>query len=109
LSPLRMIGPFSRGNLRNLGRRILYSYFLRNFSPASLELLIAPPLLIFGVLFGMWHWLISLQSSAPATAGTVMVAALPILIGLQLLISWLNFDVAAEPRVPIHPLLAKRS
>jgi dolichol-phosphate mannosyltransferase len=38
----------------------------------------------------------------------VMLAALPILIGLQLLLSWLNFDVAAEPRQPIHPLLGGR-
>lgn len=34
-----------------------------------------------------------------------VLAALPLIVGSQLLLSWLNFDVAAEPRQPIHPLL----
>lgn len=103
LRPLRVIAPFARGHLRNFARRIVYSYFLRGFSPASLELLLAPPLLLFGASFGLWHWLHSIQTGAPATAGTVMLASLPILLGTQLLLSWLNFDVAAEPKTPIHP------
>jgi dolichol-phosphate mannosyltransferase len=106
LRPLRTLLPFLGGHLRNLARRLLYSYFLRGFSPASLELLLAPPLLLFGVGFGLWQWRLSIQTAEPASAGTVMLAALPILIGMQLLLSWLNFDVAAEPRQPIHPLLA---
>jgi glycosyltransferase involved in cell wall biosynthesis len=105
LRPLATILPFLAGHLRNLARRLLYSYFLRGFSPASLELLAAPPLLAFGIGFGLWQWRLSLASGEPATAGTVMLAALPILIGLQLLVSWLNFDVAAEPRLPLHPRL----
>jgi len=35
----------------------------------------------------------------------VMVAALPLILGVQLLLSWLGFDVAAEPRHPVHALL----
>jgi dolichol-phosphate mannosyltransferase len=108
LRPLRTVLPFLAGHLRNFTRRLLYSYFLRGFSPASLELLLAPPLLLFGIGFGLQQWWLSVQSDEPATAGTVMLAALPILIGLQLLLSWLNFDVAAEPRQPIHPLLGGR-
>jgi hypothetical protein len=30
-----------------------------------------------------------------------MLAALPIILGTQLCLSWLNFDVASEPRQPI--------
>ncbi|HRQ63874.1 MAG TPA: glycosyltransferase family 2 protein [Xanthomonadaceae bacterium] len=105
LRPLRVMLPFLGGHLRNLARRLLYSYFLRGFSAASLELLLAPPLLLFGAGFGLCQWRAWVASGEPATAGTVMLAALPILIGMQLLLSWLNFDVAAEPRQPIHPLL----
>lgn len=105
LRPMRTVMPFLGGHLRNLARRLLYSYFLRGFSPASLELLLAPPLIVFGGMFGAWQWRASVSTGEPATAGTVMLAALPILVGLQLLVSWLNFDVAAEPRQPIHPLL----
>lgn len=105
LRPARVIGPFLRGHLRNTCRRIVYSYFLRGFSPASLELLFAPLLLLFGTGFGAWHWWQSWHTGVPASAGTVMLASLPILIGTQLLLSWLNFDVASEPRQPVHPLL----
>ncbi len=107
LRPMRMIGPFLRGHLRNFYRRLLYSYFLRAFSAASLELLIGLPLFMFGLLFGGWHWVASMVTHVPATAGTVMLAALPLILGTQLLLSWLNFDVAAEPRQPIHVMLSR--
>lgn len=106
LRPLRMIRPFLAGNLRNLVRRIGYGYFLRGFSIASVELLLALPLLAFGLGFGLDQWLASLRLGQPATAGTVMLAALPIILGTQFLLSWLNFDVAAEPSQPIHPMLS---
>ncbi len=105
LGVARLIGPFLRGNMRNLRRRLFYSYFLRGFSAASLELLIGTPLFLFGVAFGVWHWYESVVRHEPATAGTVMLAALPMILGTQFILSWLNFDVAAEPRHPVHALL----
>ena len=105
LRPLRMVGPFTRGHLRNFGRRLLYGYFIRGFSLASVELLLGTLLLSFGVAFGGWRWWISAASGEVASAGTVMLAGLPVIIGMQLLLSWLNFDVAAEPRVPVAPML----
>lgn len=105
LRPMRVIGLFLRGNLHNFVRRLLYSYFLRGFSAASVELLIGIPLLLFGVVFGVWHWWLSATQGLPATAGTVMIAALPLILGVQFMLSWLNFDVAAEPRHAIHPTL----
>lgn len=109
LRPLAMVVPFLRGHLRNLARRLVYSYFVRGFSPASVELLLGPPLLLFGLGFGGQAWRASIVSGHPATAGTVMLAALPIILGLQLLLSWLNFDVAAEPREPIADRLGDDS
>ena len=108
LRPLHMIGPFLRGNLRNFGRRLLYSYFLRGFSAATIELLLGIPLFLFGIIFGGIHWWRSIVDHVPSTAGTVMLAALPMIIGVQLLLSWLSFDVAAEPRQPLHPMLQER-
>lgn len=107
LRPGRVIGLFLAGNLHNLVRRIGYGYFLRGFSIASLELLASLPLLLFGLGFGTWHWLESASSGETASAGTVMLAALPLILGLQLLLSWLNSDVSAEPRQPIHPMLER--
>ncbi|HKZ10552.1 MAG TPA: glycosyltransferase family 2 protein [Rhodanobacteraceae bacterium] len=105
LRPMRMIGPFLRGNMRNGFKRIFYSYFLRGFSVASIELVIGIALFVFGIVFGAKHWWLSGMDGVPATAGTVMVAALPLILGVQFLLSWLGFDIAAEPRYPIHGLL----
>jgi len=34
-----------------------------------------------------------------------MIAGLPIIMGMQMLLSWLNFDEASEPLQPVHRLL----
>jgi glycosyltransferase involved in cell wall biosynthesis len=107
LRPLKMIGPFLRGNVRNSFRRIFYSYFLRAFSIASLELLFGLVLWAFGVVFGGLHWWWSMAEGVPASAGTVMLSALPLILGTQFLLSWLAFDVAAEPRYPVHGMLCE--
>ena len=107
LSPLRMILPFLRGHLRNFTRRILYSYFIRGFSLASLELLLGCLAVLFGTVFGSLAWVESLRSAQTASAGTVMVSALPIILGMQMLLSWLNFDVAAEPRIALNRLFGR--
>ncbi len=108
LRPMHMVGPFLRGHLRNTVRRVGYSYLLRGFSVASVELGLGVLLLLAGGAFGIWQWITSSASGVPATAGTVMLAALPIIVGVQMLLSWLNFDVAAEPRQPVHALLGDR-
>lgn len=105
LKPVRMIGPFLRGNLRNGIRRIFYGYFLRGFSVASVELVLGVALWLFGLIFGSWQWGLSIAEGEPASAGTVMLAALPLILGTQFLLSWLGFDVAAEPRQPVHGML----
>lgn len=109
LRPLRVLGPFLRGNLRNGVRRVFYSYFLRGFSVASIELLLGVGLWLFGIVFGGWHWWRSAAGGLPASPGTVMLAALPLILGTQFLLSWLSFDVALEPRQPVHRFLRDRS
>lgn len=109
LRPIRMIGPFLRGNLYNGVRRIFYNYFLRGFSVASIELVLGAALLVFGLVFGGWHWWRSVVEGVPASAGTVMLAALPLILGTQFLLSWLSFDIAAEPRQPVHGMLRRAS
>jgi glycosyltransferase involved in cell wall biosynthesis len=93
---------------RYLGRfvkRVFYSYFLRDFNAGTVQILSAAALLGFGTAFGLWRWYLSVHTGIPATSGTVMVAALPVLIGGHLLISAINYDIANVPRRPLHPLL----
>ncbi len=104
MKPLREIPGFAAAHLRNFGKRIFYNYFVRNFSIASLELLLGTLLLLFGTVFGLLHW----GMSVPATAGTVMVAALPIIIGAQLLLAFLNYDIQSVSRTALHLRLGHR-
>ncbi|OOG48582.1 glycosyltransferase family 2 protein [Rhodanobacter sp. C01] len=108
LRPMYVIGHFFRGNLRNFLRRVVYTYFIRNFSLATIELLLSLPLILFGLCYGLMHWVHALHSGVPAASGVVMAAALPLIIGTQLLLSWLNYDVANQPVQPIHLMLARR-
>ncbi len=89
----------------NTAKRIGYSYFLRNFSVASLEVALGPALLAFGFGFGGVRWGRSIAEGVPATAGTVMLAALPVVVGAQLVLSFLGHDIGDVPRDPIHPHL----
>jgi dolichol-phosphate mannosyltransferase len=93
---------FLVGHMRNFIKRIAYSYFLRDFQIASIEWLLAPLLLGFGLVFGLEKWFTSIASGETASAGTVMLSALPIIVGLQLLLSAINFDVQSVPRRAIH-------
>ena len=90
---------------RNFVKRILFNYFLRNFSLASLNLGIGTILLLFGIIFGCIEWVISAQRDVFASPGTVMVAALPIIIGSQQIMNFFAYDMASTPAHPIHPSL----
>jgi len=97
--------PFAYRHLRNVVRRIVVQYFLRDFSLASLELVFGMVAVTFGIAFGIDGWVKSAETLEPATAGTVMVAALPIIVGVQLLLSAVNYDIQNIPRMPLQLLL----
>lgn len=105
LDPARMVSHFGRRHAVNTFKRISYSYFLRDFSVASLELVAGALLLAFGLVFGTWHWLASLAAGQATPVGTVMLAVLPVLIGLQFLLAFIGYDVANSPSEPVGPLL----
>jgi hypothetical protein len=70
-----------------------------------LNLVAGTLLILFGVLFGIMKWSASLRSGIPATAGTVMLSALPVLVGIQLLLSFLAYDIAMVPDRVMHGFL----
>lgn len=102
----RVLGEFLTGHARNFCKRIFYNYFLRDLSPASIQLLFGAILSVGGSAFGLTAWFDHSGTGDPATAGTVMLAALPIILGLQLLLAFLMWDMQSVPRSPIHPRLA---
>ena len=99
----RVAGDFLVKHARNFGKRIFYNYFLRDLSLASLELVLGLLLLLLGTIFGIHHWLLSIHTGVQTTAGTVMLSALPVILGLQLLLGFIGHDIASVPRKPLHP------
>jgi glycosyltransferase involved in cell wall biosynthesis len=98
----RVVGEFLLKHLRNFGKRVIYNYFLRDMTVASLELVFGFGLVVFGMVFGAYHWILGLHLGVAAPLGTIMLAALPTLLGLQMLLAFVGFDVANVPRRPIH-------
>lgn len=101
----KILMPFLKGNIKNLGKRIFYNYFLRGFSIASIELVLGVLLFIFGVVYGTGAWYQSIATDTPATSGTVMLAALPIILGVQFLLSFIQADIQNQPTVALTRLL----
>jgi dolichol-phosphate mannosyltransferase len=85
----------------NFAKRIFYSYFLRDFSAASVELVLGLVLITFGFFFGAHEWIQSLNTGVPSTAGSVMIAALSLIFGMQLILAFLSYDIASTPKVPL--------
>ncbi len=99
----KIIGTFLFKNIRELSKRLLYNYFMRDFSVGSVQLVMGLMMLCFGSIFGAVNWAHSLSTGDTATTGTVMVATLPIILGFQLLLNFLSFDIANEPKQPLQP------
>jgi dolichol-phosphate mannosyltransferase len=98
----RILFEFAVKHLRNFIKRIFYNYFLRDFSIASVELCVGTLLMVFGVLFGGVAWYRSVERGVFSSSGTVMLAALPIVVGLEMVLAFLSYDIGNVPKRPIH-------
>lgn len=97
----RVLPEFLRKHASRLWRRYVYSYWVRDFNIGTLYSFFGGALLLFGVMFGGWHWLQSGLTAHIASSGTVMLAALPIIIGIQFLVAFLHYDVSHVPTEPL--------
>ena len=98
----KIIPEFIGKHYLNTCRRIFFTYFIRETNAATLELVFGKLLVLFGIVFGAINWIDSEVTDVPATAGTVILAALPIILGSQLLIAFLNYDTRNVPAAPIQ-------
>ena len=105
----KVVTEFFTKHVRNFGKRIFYNYYLRNMSLASLELPLGVLLAAFGTVYGISHWIASARSNVETPAGTVMLAALPVIMGVQLILAFLAYDISAVPRRPLHKKTLFRS
>jgi glycosyltransferase involved in cell wall biosynthesis len=82
-------------------RRIWYRYVLWSFSPIALLLVLGLILFLLGLGVAIWVCF-QIAASVVATAATVMLAAVPLMLGTQMLLSALQLDIQASPSTPTY-------
>jgi glycosyltransferase involved in cell wall biosynthesis len=80
-------------------KRILWQYVIADMNVGSLLLLVGLMLTSLSVFFGANWWHQALQSGIPTTPGTVILAFAPLMMGFQLLLNALLYDVKFASRV----------
>lgn len=96
----RVILEFPIRHLVNYIKRVFYLYYLREWSVSSLELPAGIILFFWGLIFGIIRWVESAQTGTAATVGSVMLSAVPLILGFQLILAFVSYDVSAEPKKP---------
>jgi len=88
--PFRLVGGFFR--------RLFWRYLFYDVSPVALFFLSGTILFLFGTIFGAYHWIRNAPRNVPTPTGTVMAAAMPIILGFQLILQAIVLDVQNSPR-----------
>lgn len=84
----------------NTLKRIFYRYYLREWNVGSFELPFGILLILFGTWFGLNSFLSATAAGVGTTAGQATGSALSLILGFQLLLSFISYDVQSEPRIP---------
>ena len=79
-------------------KRLILKYFLFDFNIGSLYLLIGSPLFAFGLYYGISNYARYSVSHLAAPTGTVIIPTLLIILGFQLLLSAISFDLSNYPK-----------
>ncbi len=101
LSVTRTLFGFPPKLLFGFLRRMFWRHFVYDFTAVSLYLLLGLPVLLWGAIYGTIVWLEVQETHVDATAGQVMIAAMPIILGVQFLTQSFAFDIQNVPRQPL--------
>ena len=81
-------------------KRIVKEYFLYDFNIGSMYLLFGFPLFMFGLLFGATEWVYYASINTFAPTGTIMIVTLSIILGFQLILQAIQYDIINAPKAP---------
>ena len=100
----KILPEFIAKHCRNFMKRIFYNYFLRDMSLASIELLLGLFLILFGMVFGVANWVNAKITMTNTPVGTVVLVAIAIILGAQLLLGFLAYDINSMPSRCLHKI-----
>ncbi len=102
LNPGRELYRFAGKHLKRFLKRILYRYYLRGVSAASVFLLGGLAFLALFVLITTVFMGTSSATGVPSTPGEVMAAGACLIISVQMLLAFLVIDVMSSPTKPLQ-------
>jgi glycosyltransferase involved in cell wall biosynthesis len=82
-------------------KRIILKKFIYDLTIESIYLLCGIPMLLVGVLYGGYNWILYAKSGIGAPTGTVVISAMLIILGFQILLAAVNIDLQSVPREPL--------
>ena len=103
LSVTKTLFEFPPKLLVGLFRRLFWRYFVHDFSAVSVFLVLGVPSLLFGIAYAVKWWVDHPSAEQVATAADVMLSAMPIILGAQLLMGAIVLDIVGVPRNPLSP------
>ena len=83
-------------------KRILKEYFLYDFNIGSVYIFFGFPLFLFGVIFGIFKWIYYASNEILAPTGTIMIITLSVILGFQLLLQAIQYDIFNAPNGNSH-------
>jgi len=98
----KVLFEFPYRHFKNYWKRIAYRFFLREWSVGSVELVAGLALTIFALFFGLSSFFAAVSRDEATTAGQVTIASLAVILGFQLLLSFVSYDIQTEPRNPLQ-------
>lgn len=102
LSLLKTLVQFPGRLFRAYVRRIVWHYYIRDFSTFSLLFFIGWLLMLFGVGFGATKWYLSAARGVITSTGTVMISVVPLFLGFQMVLQAVLLDVHNVPHEPLQ-------
>ncbi|TBN03617.1 glycosyltransferase family 2 protein [Hyunsoonleella flava] len=79
-------------------KRIVKTYFVYDFNMSSVYLLLGIPLFLFGFIYGIYTWWFYSSKDIFAPTGTIMLVTLTIILGFQLLLQAIHYDIIKAPK-----------
>jgi len=102
LNPLHISLTFPWLLIKATLKRILWRYFVTDFTAVSLFIVIGLPMFLYGLGFGIFNWISNHMKHVPTPVGTIMITVIFLFFGFQFLLQSLVLDVQNIPITPIQ-------
>lgn len=103
----QIIGQFMINHLNRFFKRITYEYFVREINIGSTQIVAGTFSLVFALIYGGYFWISGIREGHANQPGVIVISAVALILGIQFLLSALNFDISRRQAFPIHLLPEK--